>query len=528
MQIGVLIAGASLLIALLRLREPLARLGCYEATLVACLCLPLAETWKRSVLPVADLGDAAFAPVGAGRAPLGATVQHMAASFSLAERVWLLLLGGLVVRLVWIASGFWTLRRYRERSRAYPGIPLSLRNWMSRHGVAAAFAISHKVAGPVTFGLRRPLVLLPARFETLTAEVREAVLCHELTHVRRKDWAYTVVEELILALLWFHPAVWWLVSEIRLAREQVVDLEAIAVSDSRSAYLDALLDAAKSTAPERLVPAASFLWRSHLVRRVAAIVQPVAISKRRVVSSLAAMLVGTALAIRAAIVFFPLTSPLQAQTVAAQPIIVEQGGEHLLRRAALEYPRWVINKQVAGLIAAEVTVDENGLVTDAHVISGPQELRRPVLQSLLNWQFDPQAQPPGPVPIAIRFSLPSGQLKETPILPEYPAFAESRVEGESGTFSFRRDVSPSEEMKQLMENVVSAREGKLTGKVGAIRAHGAAERMDLRLPVGVGDVITPESIGRVLDSGFVIGLEKGPDGLIVVHVFGGTQPEERR
>ena len=66
--------------------------------------------------------------------------------------------------------------------------------------------------------------------ERMNPETQEAILCHELIHVRRKDWTFTVLEEVILAALWFHPAAWWLVSQIRLAREQMVDLEVILIT----------------------------------------------------------------------------------------------------------------------------------------------------------------------------------------------------------------------------------------------------------------------------------------------------------
>ena len=76
---------------------------------------------------------------------------------------------------------------------------------------------------PVTFGFRRPVVLLPEMLRLQSADIRRVVLCHELFHVRRRDWVWVVAEELVEAVLWFHPAVLWLISRVRLAREEVVD-----------------------------------------------------------------------------------------------------------------------------------------------------------------------------------------------------------------------------------------------------------------------------------------------------------------
>ena len=81
-------------------------------------------------------------------------------------------------------------------------------------------------------------------------EAQCAVLCHELLHVRRHDWLATVFEEMVGALLWFNPAIWWLVARTRLAREQVVDEEVVRLTSARAPYLDALL----ALAGKRLQP----------------------------------------------------------------------------------------------------------------------------------------------------------------------------------------------------------------------------------------------------------------------------------
>ena len=79
------------------------------------------------------------------------------------------------------------------------------------------------LAQPVAFGLRRPLVLLPRSLATLSIEARQAVLCHELLHVARHDWPWIVAEDLVRAVMWFHPGVWWLLDQLHVSREQVVD-----------------------------------------------------------------------------------------------------------------------------------------------------------------------------------------------------------------------------------------------------------------------------------------------------------------
>jgi len=111
----------------------------------------------------------------------------------------LLLASGVVLRLGWLGVGLWRLRQYRQQSW-----PLkSATNWNAE----ADLRISAAIASPVTFGFRKPVVLLPARFPELDAPIQEAILCHEVLHVRRHDWLFTVAEELVRAVFWFHPAI---------------------------------------------------------------------------------------------------------------------------------------------------------------------------------------------------------------------------------------------------------------------------------------------------------------------------------
>ena len=122
----------------------------------------------------------------------------------------------------------------------------------------------------------------------MAAQTQEAIACHELIHVGRRDWVPTVLEELVLSILWFHPGIWWLISQIRLAREQVVDREVIAITSSRDEYVEALLEVARFNRGIRLAPATLFIRRRHLLKRAAAITKEYSMSRRRLVTSLVA------------------------------------------------------------------------------------------------------------------------------------------------------------------------------------------------------------------------------------------------
>ena len=77
---------------------------------------------------------------------------------------------------------------------------------------------------PTVIGWLRPVVLLPVSCLTgLSPEQIEAVLCHELAHVRRHDYLVSVVQSVIETLLFYHPAVWWVSKQIRRERECCCD-----------------------------------------------------------------------------------------------------------------------------------------------------------------------------------------------------------------------------------------------------------------------------------------------------------------
>ena len=153
-----------------------------------------------------------------------------------------------------MTTGVRRLRRYRESAELLPLPPL-LASVQARLGVQAEFRLCDDVAGAVTFGLRRPVVLLPANFLELAPAHQEAVVCHELLHVERRDWLFTILEEMVRTMLWFHPAVWWLLAQIHLAREQAVDHAVIGRTQAREEYLEALLAVAGNRVEEGLCTA---------------------------------------------------------------------------------------------------------------------------------------------------------------------------------------------------------------------------------------------------------------------------------
>lgn len=102
-------------------------------------------------------------------------------------------------------------------------------------------AFSRRVTQAMTVGLLRPMVLLPAAWATeISPEILEAVLSHELAHIRRQDLWINFLQRVAETIFFYHPVVWWISAEIRREREVCCDEMAIEVLGQRLHYAKSL------------------------------------------------------------------------------------------------------------------------------------------------------------------------------------------------------------------------------------------------------------------------------------------------
>ena len=366
------------------LHQPKARLWAWQGLLLLLLALPLIEPWR---VPLPEALPALIEDIGAGaglRQALGPHAHH----WSRADLLWVIALGA-VLRLVWIGAGLLRLRRYHKDSLQLspPPVPFG--------SASARWYVHPELSGPVTYGWPRASVLLPARFEEMEASMREAIACHELIHVVRRDWLFVMAEELIRVGFWFHPAVWFILSRIQLAREQVVDREVIRVTRDRDRYLDALVAVAEQKIQPDLAPAPLFLRKRQLARRVAAVLQEVSMSRTRLFATLATIGSALLVAARLSIWLVPFSVPAQEQP--DDPGVAVDAGAALVHRTPIHIPA---DLAARGGVVVEASLNAKGEVSDARVLSGPDELRKPVLESVLNWHYEA-----GPASLQIKVKI---------------------------------------------------------------------------------------------------------------------------
>ena len=236
---GVLVAWvAAIVLVLMRGARPQARYAVACAALLLCAALPLAGTVQRIVdadttttmLPLATL---AMADAAVQQAPVVALDPRQLAGWESALQARLPL-----VVLFWACgAGLLALRMALGllwvRRRSQPGHYRSDPYWQARlDELARRFGIVRRVTlglvddlgSPVTAGWWRPVVLVPASLVSgMPPHLLEALLAHELAHVRRFDYLVNLIQSAIEILLFYHPAVWWLSQRIRSEREQIAD-----------------------------------------------------------------------------------------------------------------------------------------------------------------------------------------------------------------------------------------------------------------------------------------------------------------
>jgi beta-lactamase regulating signal transducer with metallopeptidase domain len=309
-QIIFLVLVAGLLPRLFRIRQPRVLLSYWRALLAISLLLPLLQPWhqaKRISMIVASIGFEPV-PLPSASSPV-ATHWHLPSLDLIAQILGTVILAGIAARFVMLALGLLKLRQFRQASSPISSFPESiavLEEMRVRANTHAEFRLSADVDSPVTFGFVAPVILLPERFSSMDSRFQAAIACHELLHVRRRDWAHHLSEEIVRAAFWFHPAVGWLIARVRLAREQVVDLEVVKLTNARKPYLEALLAFTNARATISAVPAPPFLAERQLAERVALMLKEVRMSRTRLIVSVTSIVCFLALTVALAVWAFPL------------------------------------------------------------------------------------------------------------------------------------------------------------------------------------------------------------------------------
>jgi GWxTD domain-containing protein len=261
---------------------------------------------------------------------------------------------GLAEQLVWVVPfwaagvlifylhglGGWIVARRLRRT----GVTPAPDDWQARLGrLRQRLRVSRPVAlmesclaeAPVVIGFLRPVILLPIGLLTgLGAQQVEAILIHELAHVRRCDYLVSLLQKFVEGLLFYHPAVWWVSGLIREERENCCDDVVVRVLGDAHGYAATLatLEEIRWSAREPALAATG----GNLMRRVRRLLnQPEGPRPSAVPVFSAAILLAAAAALLGAWQTAP------QQQAAPKQLTEKQKREILLREAEGPYLKWL-------------------------------------------------------------------------------------------------------------------------------------------------------------------------------------------
>ncbi|MBI3402073.1 MAG: carboxypeptidase regulatory-like domain-containing protein [Acidobacteria bacterium] len=185
-------------------------------------------------------------------------------------------LGGAFVSMLFLGAGLARLARLAARSvRVTDARWAHLLTAMSRgYGIRREVRLlqSDHPSLLVTWGLRRPTIILPGAAGGWSDDRVRIVLGHELAHIRRRDWISHLASALLRAAYWFNPLVWIACRQLRLESEQACDDAVLALGVAGPDYATHLLEVARAFKQSRITvfPAPAMARPSSLERRVRA------------------------------------------------------------------------------------------------------------------------------------------------------------------------------------------------------------------------------------------------------------------
>jgi len=413
LQSALLLAVGLLLPRFLRLRHPALLLAYWRFLLVVVVLLPVVLSLSPQQAP-----PPIFAFEGL---TVDAVVDTLPAAVP--ERTWetvlLVLAAGALLGLFRLGLGIIHLRRCRSSATLLEPLPYPVEDVRRRLGLRVPFLVSQDLPAPITFGWLHPTVLVPPAFCRLSEDAQEGVACHELLHVKRRDWPMTFVEEVVRACLWFHPAVWVLLPKLALTREQVVDAAAVGMTGNRRQYLDALWQVVCGSGSRASLLAVPMTGKSHLFERVALLQKEISMSKSRVICSV--VILGALLAVAGAVGAAVFSTTGAAAVKAAEktekpaempprPVAGTKCDEITepvaVDKVSPRYPEEARKAKVMGTVVLDAVISEEGVVDQVKVVESPDEqLSEAAIEAVEQWRFDPALCDGEPVAVWYKLTI---------------------------------------------------------------------------------------------------------------------------
>jgi beta-lactamase regulating signal transducer with metallopeptidase domain len=352
--------------------------------------------YDRSTTPVKFIPGVTIFPVAVFAGPIAPPPDWLTLARLWLLPAWAFGVAVLSIRLLWGYSRLSSLKR--NGTSAEPAVLAVVANLSRRIGVTrpVRVLISSLADGPSVIGCLKPLVLLPAAtLLGLTPQQLEAVLAHELAHIRRYDYLVNIVQMLVETLLFYHPAVWWISSRIRHERELCCDDIAVRSCGDAIGYARALttLERMRIMSPSLALGAQDGPLMFRIQRLLGA--APPERGPSRLPGLVAILLAATCFSTNMNPVKAeaPLLRPPAPPSAPALSSLPARPQVHALTQLAQATQAAHAASQApsspgdSGAVTVEVTIDRNGQVSDARVVTGPEDQRRAALLRALIMRF---------------------------------------------------------------------------------------------------------------------------------------------
>jgi TonB family protein len=326
------------------------------------------------------------------------------------------------VVIAWFAARFlwWALSLSVLRREAVPvhltGEAALFWSRCSKGFAGVSIAASSRIFSPVTMGLGRKLILLPASMaELLTVADLHTVIAHEFAHIRRKDFLKNLLYQGLSLPVTYHPLFWLTRARIMESREMVCDHMATELT-GRNEYAQSLLRLASllvagklHTTPHTIGIFDANVFERRLMNLTEKHKEIQGVCRVAIVAACAALglaTCGTALALGMHVNGVSAGDSSSASKAPKQITVSSKVmSGNLLTKAVPVYPPAAKKAKIQGTVVLSVVIGDDGNVKNIQVVSGPNELQQASIDAVRQWTYKPYLLNGDPVEVKTTINI---------------------------------------------------------------------------------------------------------------------------
>jgi TonB family protein len=250
--------------------------------------------------------------------------------------------------------------------------------------------VSGALMTPITWGVFRPVILVPTYVLDWPAEKYAAVVRHEQAHIDRRDWLWQTFAECLTALLWFHPLVWLAAARLRSEAEQTADDHVLAGGTGASSYAQQLLEITRRLKQHPPHAAVAMTRRPRALElRIAAILDA---SRARTGAGIRTRLT---VMLTAACLLLALTACQSARIYKVGQL---QTPPKVVSKVEPDYTDEARNAKIEGPVVLSLIVDSQGLPKNIRVTKSLDKgMDQQAIAAIEKWHFAPGIKDGKPV-----------------------------------------------------------------------------------------------------------------------------------